>query len=190
MAFAERQTGHLILVLGGASSGKSAMALTLAGVDAPRAFIATGQPLDDEMTERIGRHQRERGPDWETAEVPVELEQWFLTHARSYRTIVLDCLTLWLSNLRDYGVPDEQIPELVRALLRAMRTSTAHVVVVTNELGLGLVPLDASARGFRDLAGKANQLCAREADEAYLVVSGMPIQIKPDQNVNRARIVR
>lgn len=190
MGVAERHTERLILVVGGASSGKSALALSLAGVDTPRAFIATGQPLDDEMTERIRRHQRERGPDWQTAEVPVELEPWFLTNGRSYRTIVLDCLTLWLSNLREQGVSGEQIPELVRALLRAMRTSTARVVVVTNELGLGLIPMDASARGFRDLAGKANQLCAGEADEVYFVVSGMPIQIKPDQHVNRARIVR
>ena len=190
MGFAERQTGRMILVVGGASSGKSAMALTLAGVDTPRAFIATGQPLDDEMTERIRRHQRDRGTDWETVEVPVELEQWFLANGRSYRTIVLDCLTLWLSNLREHGVSEEQIPELVRALLRAMRTSTARIVVVTNELGLGLIPLDASARGFRDLAGKTNQLCAGEADEVYFIVSGMPIQMKPDQRVNRERIVR
>ena len=175
----EGRIGRLILVVGGASSGKSAMALTLAGVGTPRAFIATGQPLDEEMTERIRRHQCERGPDWETAEVPVELEQWFLANGRSYRIIVLDCLTLWLSNLRDHGVQDEQIPELVRALLGAIRSSTARVVVVTNELGLGLVPLDASMRGFRDVAGKTNQLCAGEADEVYFILSGMPIQIKP-----------
>lgn len=190
MGRAERQTGRLILVVGGASSGKSAMALTLAGIDTPRAFVATGEALDEEMAERIRRHQRERGTGWETVEVPIELEQWFLANGRSYRTIVLDCLTLWLSNLRDHGVPDEQISESVRALLRAMQTSTAHVIVVTNELGLGLIPMDASARGFRDLAGKANQLCAGEADEVYFIVSGMPIQVKPDQNVNRARIVR
>lgn len=189
MRLAERQTGRLILVVGGASSGKSAMALILAGIDTPRAFIATGQPLDDDMAERIKRHQHERGPDWETAEVPVELEQWFLANGRSYRTIVLDCLTLWLSNLREYGASDEQVPELVRALLRAMRTSTARVVVVTNELGLGLIPMDASARGFRDLAGKANQLCAGEADEVYFVVSGMPIQIKP-QTMGNVRAVQ
>ena len=123
-------------------------------------------------------------------EVPVELEQWFLANGHTYRTIVLDCLTLWLSNLREHGVPDEQIPEFVHALLRAMRTSRARVVVVTNELGLGLIPMEGSARGFRDLAGKANQLCAGEADEVYFIVSGMSIQMKPDQHVNRARIIR
>ncbi len=184
MGQTELQNRRLTLVLGGASSGKSAMALALAGIDTPRAFVATGQALDDEMAERIRRHQRERGPDWETAEVPVELEQWFLANGRSYRTIVVDCLTLWLSNLREHGVSDEQIPDLVRALLRAMRTSTACVVVVTNELGLGLIPLDASARGFRDLAGKTNQLCAAEANEVYFIVSGMPIQIKPHATEN------
>jgi adenosylcobinamide kinase / adenosylcobinamide-phosphate guanylyltransferase len=102
---------------------------------------------------------------------------------------VLDCLTLWLSNLREYGVSDEQVLELARALLRATRTSTARVVVVTNELGLGLIPMDASARGFRDLAGKANQLCAGEADEVYFVVSGMPIQIKP-QTTGNVRVMQ
>jgi adenosylcobinamide kinase / adenosylcobinamide-phosphate guanylyltransferase len=184
----ERRTGQLILVVGGASSGKSAMALTFAGGDMPRAFIATGQALDDDMTKRISHHQRERGPDWETAEVPVELEQWFLANGRSYRTVVLDCLTLWLSNLREHGVPDEHIPELVCGLLRAMRTSTARVIVVTNELGLGLVPMDAAARAFRDLAGKTNQLCARHADEVYFVVSGMPIQIKSHSTGNERAV--
>lgn len=189
MGQAVPRTGQLILVVGGASSGKSAMALTFAGIETPKAFIATGQPLDEDMAERIRRHQCERGPDWETVEEPVELEQWFLANGRSYRTIVLDCLTLWLSNLRGHGAPDEQIPALVRALMRAIRTSRARVVIVTNELGLGLIPLDASARGFRDLAGKTNQLCAGEADEVYFVVSGMPIRIKPYSTGNK-RVVR
>lgn len=189
MGLRESCTGRVVLVIGGASSGKSAAALSLADGNTPRAFVATGQARDEEMAARIIRHQRERGADWETVEVPVELEQWFLANGRSYRTIVLDCVTLWLSNLREHGVSDEQVPELVRALLRAMRTSTARVVVVTNELGLGLIPLDASSRHFRDLAGKTNQLCASEADEVYFVVSGIPIQIKPYSTEN-ARIVR
>ena len=190
MGLTESCTGRVILVIGGGSSGKSAAALSLASGETPQAFVATGQALDEEMAVRIARHQRERGSLWETIEVPVKLEQWFLANGHTYRTIVLDCLTLWLSNLREHGVPDEQIPEFVHALLRAMRTSRARVVVVTNELGLGLIPMEGSARGFRDLAGKANQLCAGEADEVYFIVSGMSIQMKPDQHVNRARIIR
>lgn len=174
--------GRVILVIGGASSGKSDAALDLAGKGlakrAARAFIATGQPLDDEMADRILRHQTSRGSAWKTEEVPVDLEAWFQKHGRDYRTIVLDCLTLWLSNLRERGVPDSHVHDLVSALLRAIRAASATVVVVTNELGLGLVPPDASARRFRDLAGQVNQQFADEADEVYFIISGLPVRIK------------
>jgi len=169
-------------VVGGASSGKSAAALELAerGVakEATRAFVATGQPLDEEMADRIRLHQASRGAEWQTEEVPVDLAAWFEKQGRSFRAIILDCLTLWLSNLKERGVPDEQVPDLVATLLRAMRDSGARVVVVSNELGLGLVPADASARRFRDLAGKVNQIVAREADEVHFVVSGLSVRIK------------
>lgn len=170
--------GRLILVTGGASSGKSATALDLAGKGTRRAFVATSQPLDDEMTERIQRHRSSRGVGWHTEEVPVDLVGWFQKNGQSYRTIVLDCLTLWLSNLQDRGVPDTQVPKHVSTMLQAIRTVSARVVVVTNELGLGLVPLDAAARRFRDVAGQVNQQFAAEADEVYLVLSGLAVRLK------------
>ena len=91
---------------------------------------------------------------------------------------MLDCLTLWLSNLRDRGISDTQVSQLVASLLQAMRQSLARVVMVTNELGLGLVPQEASARRFRDSGGQLNQQVAEEADEVHFVISGVPVRIK------------
>ena len=96
---ARRAHSRIILVLGGASSGKSAAALQLAGSRGPRAFVATGQGLDDEMAARIARHQAARSADWETVEEPLEVEAWFAKQGPRYRAILLDCVTLWLSNL-------------------------------------------------------------------------------------------
>ena len=178
----QRRRGQLILVIGGASSGKSTVALDLAGKDRARGtkriFVATGQPLDDEMAEKIARHRAARGAGWVTEEVPVDLAGWFEKHGQCFRTIVLDCLTLWLSNLRERGIPDTQVSQLVASLLQAMRQSLARVVVVTNELGLGLVPQEASARRFRDSGGQLNQQVAEEADEVHFVISGVPVRIK------------
>lgn len=172
----------MILVIGGASSGKSAAALDLAGQGLPkgaaRAFVATGQALDDEMTVRIRRHQASRGSEWKTAEVPVDLAGWFEEQGRQYCAIIVDCLTLWLSNLREQGLADALVSDRVSGLLRAIRKSSSRVVIVTNELGLGLVPLDASSRLFRDLAGQVNQQIAAEADDVYFVMSGLPVQVK------------
>ena len=178
--------GKIILVTGGASSGKSAYALALTGGKSKRAFVATGQPLDHEMAERIRRHKESRGDGWETAEVPVDLAQWFQSKGRAYHSIVLDCLTLWVTNLLERSVPDDEVSALVSGLLEAIRASVARVVIVTNELGLGLVPMDAGGRRFRELAGRVNQQVAEEADEVYLVVSGLPVRIK-SANISRSR---
>jgi adenosyl cobinamide kinase/adenosyl cobinamide phosphate guanylyltransferase len=171
----------LILVLGGASSGKSAFALKLAGEKARRAFVATAQPRDAEIGERIRRHRSLRGPGWETAEVPLQLAKWFRANRTAYDSIVVDCVTLWLSNLWERGVPDHRVPALVAKLIHAMRMTTARVVVVSNELGGGLVPQEPVGRRFRDLAGQVNQQLGKEADEVYFVVTGLPIRLKPKE---------
>lgn len=173
-----RSGGRLILVLGGAASGKSETALALAGEKGPRAFVATGQALDDEMARRIQRHQANRAADWQTVEIPVDVAGWLEKEGRGYRTIVLDCLTLWLSNLGRRDVPDQQVPGMVAELLRAARATRARVLVVTNELGLGLVPADPASRRFRDLAGLVNQQVAAEADEVYFVFAGVSLRLK------------
>jgi adenosyl cobinamide kinase/adenosyl cobinamide phosphate guanylyltransferase len=168
----------LILVIGGASSGKSAVALKLAGRAAKRAFVATGEPLDAEMAERIRAHQLSRQGRWDTCEVPVNLTKWFQTAGRAYRTVVVDCLTLWLSNLRRQALAPGQVTAQVRELLEAARGIKGRVVFVSNELGLGIVPADPGTRQFRTLAGQVNQQVAAEADEVHLVVSGLGLRLK------------
>ena len=178
MTSARKRRSKVILVLGGAASGKSQVALGLAGRVRPRAFVATGEALDREMAERIERHQASRSQDWHTAEVPIELAMWFSEYHKEYQVVVLDCLTLWLSNLRRSRIPEAAIPNRVSTLLEAMRKSSARVVIVSNELGLGLVPVGRAVRKFRDLAGKVNQQVAAEADEVHFVISGQSLRLK------------
>lgn len=168
----------VIFVLGGAASGKSQTALELAGQVGPRAFVATGEALDREMAARITRHRATRSPDWVTVEVPADLALWFLENTSNYQTIVLDCLTLWLSNLKGRRLRDLAIFDATDDLLRAIRATRARVVIVSNELGLGLVPATKIVRAFRDLAGRVNQQVAAEADEVYLTISGLPLRLK------------
>jgi adenosylcobinamide kinase / adenosylcobinamide-phosphate guanylyltransferase len=173
-----RQRSKLILVLGGAASGKSQAALDLAGQRGSRAFVATGQAFDLEMKVRIKRHQAARSSDWETSEVPIEIEKWFISNGDNYQSVVLDCITLWLSNMKGRRLGDSVITDATAALLLAIRRTKARVVIVSNELGLGIVPATKAVRGFRDLAGRVNQQVAAEADEVYLVVSGLPLKLK------------
>ena len=173
-----RGRSKLILVLGGAASGKSQIALDLAGQAGPRAFVATGQALDLEMKVRIERHQATRSTDWETAEVPVDLAEWFALNSHNYQVIVLDCLTLWLSNVTGKRQDNVAVSKATANLLQTIRATRARVVVVSNELGLGLVPATKAVRAFRDLAGRVNQQVAAEADEVYLAVSGLPLRLK------------
>lgn len=178
MKKARKRHSQLILVLGGAASGKSQAALDLAGQVGPRAFVATGQALDREMKVRIERHQATRSSDWDTAEVPTDLAKWFSRNGHIYQSIVLDCLTLWLSNLCGQRLRDVAVSEATADLLQAIRATQTRVVIVSNELGLGLVPATKSVRAFRDLAGRVNQQVAAEADEVYLAISGLPLRLK------------
>jgi adenosylcobinamide kinase/adenosylcobinamide-phosphate guanylyltransferase len=140
--------------------------------------VATGQALDLEMAERIRRHQAARPTDWKTAEVPLDLARWFRAHGRKYRAIVVDCLTLWLSNQSGRRLGDEAILERVADLLHAIRSTQTLVVIVGNELGLGLVPMGRIARRFRDMAGQVNQQIAAEADEVHFIVCGQTLRLK------------
>ncbi|CUS36844.1 bifunctional cobinamide kinase and cobinamide phosphate guanylyltransferase [Candidatus Nitrospira nitrosa] len=173
-----RPKGRIILVLGGASSGKSEFALQVGGSRGPRAFVATGQGLDEEMAGRIARHQATRSAEWQTVEEPLDVEAWFAEQGPEYRTIVFDCVTLWLSNLLGSGLVESIILARIEPLLEAMRLTGASVIIVSNELGCGLVPAEPSVRAFRDLSGRVNQCLAAGADEAYLVVSGLPLRLK------------
>ena len=169
---------HLVFVLGGASSGKSALALRLAGDGLPKAFIATGEGRDHEMAARIEKHRRERGETWETQEIPLDVAGWMRTQGPQFKTVVLDCLTLWLSNLLEAGVTPLQIPSKTDDLLESIKLVSGNVVMVSNELGLGVIPGDSQTRQFRELAGNLNRQIAAAADEVYLSVSGLPLKLK------------
>ncbi len=168
----------LIFVFGGARSGKSTFALQRGKAQSPRAFLATAEPLDSEMALRIQKHKRSRGRGWATFEIPTQLAEWVTADGGSYSSVVVDCLTLWLNNLLRDRVRPAQVLTHVKKFLKAIRVCHGQVVVVSNELGLGLVPGDAASRQFRDLAGRMNQLVAAEADEVYFLLSGLPLRLK------------
>ena len=179
-----RRRSHLVFIVGGASSGKSEAALRLAakGIDktAPRVFVATGEGLDEEMTMKIARHRQSRSSQWVTAEVPLDLSTWFKEHSRNYRIMLVDCLTMWLSNHIERGTKEREILEETRSLLRLIRRIGGRVVLVSNELGMGLVPAGAASRRFRVLTGEVNRLVAQEADDTYFVVSGLLIPLRKE----------
>lgn len=171
--------GKLVFITGGARSGKSSLALELASEAGPRrAFVATAEPLDAEMSERIRRHREDRGSGWDTFEEPVNISERLTAIMDKYDAVVLDCLTLWLSNLLGSTEdPEARINEFINTLLqKSVRHST--LIVVSNELGMGVVPVNAEARAFRDRAGELNKAVAAIADEAYITVSGIPVRIK------------
>ena len=165
----------LTLILGGASSGKSAYAerLVLATGLKP-VYLATGQARDGEMSAKIARHQARRGPEWALVEAPLALGSP-LAAVSSGQVVLLDCLTLWLSNhlelSHDMGLETEN-------LLAAVRDCKGPVIAVSNELGLGLVPETALGRAFRDAQGLLNQRFAEAADTVTFVAAGLPLSLK------------
>lgn len=165
------------LVLGGARSGKSAFAQKAAenAVDAGRAtLIATGQAFDDEMAARIARHQADRGESWTTVEAPLALPE--AVAALPENTVaVVDCLTLWLSNLM---LNDRDVEAAAAALVAAVAACPARLWLVSNEVGLGLVPETPLGRRFRDEAGRLHQRLAQAVDEVFFVAAGLPLRMK------------
>ncbi len=173
------------LVTGGSRSGKSRHALEMSQLYKRKYFLATAQPLDEEMQERINRHQAERGQDWVTLEEPLNVTEILEENANQYEVLVLDCVTLWLSNLIMKGADREAILSKLHSFIAACKKSQGHIIVITNELGSGIIPMEASVRSFRDVAGEANQILAAEFDEVVNMVSGIPVVIKsPDQGNN------
>jgi len=170
-------SGKTILVTGGSRSGKSRYALQLAGdTNIPKIFIATAEPLDEEMAKRIQKHRDERGKEWTTIEEPLNPASILKDKKNQPCFIVLDCITLWLSNMIMKGMTEQAILNRVHEFIDECRGS--NIVVITNELGSGIVPLDASARAFRDIAGQTNQILAAEFDEVVSMISGIPVTIK------------
>jgi adenosylcobinamide kinase/adenosylcobinamide-phosphate guanylyltransferase len=164
----------ITLILGGARSGKTRYALKTAEAQAGAlVMIATAEPLDDEMAERIARHRAERGPRWRTVEAPLALADAIGALSPDEITVV-DCLTLWLSNVM---LADRAVGAETERLLAVL--DDRKVILVSNEVGGGVVPDNALARRFRDEAGRLNQRLASRADEVVLVTAGLPLTLKP-----------
>lgn len=181
----------LILILGGARSGKSALAEALAASLAPDGavlFVATAQARDEEMRDRIAEHKRRRRAAWRTLEEAIDLGGRISVVVGEARVVLVDCVTLWASNLllERLGPDDEEAPPEVEAralaaveeLLAAHRDGVATWIVVSNEVGLGLVPPYPLGRAYRDVLGRMNQRLAAAADEVYLLVAGIPVELK------------
>ena len=162
----------LTLVLGGARSGKSAHAEALVtALPPPWVYVATAEALDDEMRQRVAKHRARRAAGWETVEAPLDLSAALATA----RPVLVDCLTLWLTNVLLGG---HDIPAATAALDAALAARTAPTVLVANEVGLGIVPDNQLARRFRDEAGRLNQHLAARAQSVLFLVAGLPMRVK------------
>ena len=167
---------RVTLVIGGARSGKSVYAESLAGnVPSDPVYIATGSPGDVEMAARIQEHRERRGDRWRTVEEPLNLANVIARDAVSGNVVLVDCLTLWLANLMaaEYDPPTE-----TSRLIRARDAAAGPIILVANEVGLGIVPDNALAREFRDHAGQLNQAVAGAADRVIFVTAGLPMTLK------------
>lgn len=175
---------HLTFILGGCRSGKSRFALeTAASFTAEcRIFIATAVPFDDEMRARVLRHQAERGALWLTVEAAASLPEAIQEHGhRPANLLLVDCLTLWASHLLLEAADAGQVLEKIPLLVAALQAARCPVVVVSNEVGAGIVPENKLARAFRDLVGSMNQAVAACAQDVFWVVAGIPVAVKQNR---------
>ena len=181
-----------ILILGGARSGKSHFAQELAGTTSDRVlFVATAEALDVDMNLRIEKHRSERPQSWRTLEIPVNVASGIEQQINDAEVVLIDCLTLLVSNImlgedREFSDTDDididaitkRVETEVKALKDTMNRSGATYIIVSNEVGMGLVPENRHARIYRDLLGRANQLLAEYADEVYFMISGISMKVK------------
>ena len=178
-----------LLVLGGARSGKSQFAQDLARRAADRVlFVATAEPLDEEMRQRIADHQRDRPQHWRTLEAPVKVGTKIAENLGDAELVIIDCITLLVSNLLtkghaefeniDFVAAEKQVMAEIEDIIACMGKASAGFIIVSNEVGLGLVPATPLERAYRDILGRANQLLAKGMHEVYFLVAGIPIEIK------------
>ena len=178
---------ELTFIIGGARSGKSAFAMKLAKEHKHVCYIATAdsgqasQIDDGEMLERIQKHRENRPADWETVEAPIELDKAVSNLNGTFDVVLIDCITLYVTNMLLGGseeAGDEYIVDAINKLCIVCKKIPSHVIIVSNEVGYGIVPDNVISRRFRDIAGYANQIVAREADNVYLVTAGIETKIK------------
>lgn len=174
---------EITFVIGGCRSGKSSFALDQANqvTGKNKYFIATSVPTDAEMERRVEKHQQERGDDWQTIEEPVRIHEIIRRHSPDASVILVDCLTLWVSNLMFQSHGPDQIDAAIQDLESALADSRCPVFLVSNEVGAGIVPENSLARQFRDFAGLVNQRMAKAADRVVMTIAGIDVQIKPHE---------
>jgi adenosylcobinamide kinase/adenosylcobinamide-phosphate guanylyltransferase len=187
--------GKIILITGGARSGKSRFAEMLLKNNDDVLYIATGIPFDNEMKDRIAKHRERRNKNWTTVEAYHRLDKIINENTKNRKFILIDCVTLMINNLMlvdnnidwNSACPEEisklenSVMSEIESLISAARNFTGRTIIVTNELGMGIVPAEPLGRYYRDIAGRANQIIADAADEVYLLVSGIPVIIKGQQ---------
>ncbi|BCP53432.1 adenosylcobinamide kinase/adenosylcobinamide phosphate guanyltransferase [Kaistia sp. 32K] len=172
------------LILGGARSGKSRFAEAIVSrTGLPATYLATAEIRDAEMQARISTHRERRGGDWTTVEEPLELTDRVAALADPDRVLLVDCLTLWLSNLME---AERDIPAEAARLAEALRGARGPVVLVSNEVGSGIVPMNALARRFADEQGRLNQQIAAAVETVFLVAAGLPVRLKPNPDTEFA----
>lgn len=169
----------LILITGGCRSGKSQFALDYANRHFhKKLYLATCEALDEEMVKRIEHHKKRRGLDWQTVEEPIKIAEAIRQDENAIEVILLDCITLWLSNLLMRQESDHEIMNEVSRLMDTVKQGQTSFIFVSNEVGMGIVPVDPLGRRFRDLSGMANQKIAEVAHTVIFIVSGIPIFLK------------
>jgi adenosylcobinamide kinase/adenosylcobinamide-phosphate guanylyltransferase len=169
------------LIIGGCRSGKSSMAIDLAnryGASEKKIFIATCVPLDTEMQDRVQKHKDERDNLWQTLEIPINLSQAIRENSPNADVILIDCITLWVNNLLMETSDNKTISDNIQDLVSALDAACCPVILVSNEVGTGIVPENALARLFRDYAGFANQQIAKHVQKVIWMVAGIPVTIK------------
>ena len=177
--FTQKLKPGATFILGGARSGKSSFAERLAQASGlERHYVATGRAWDDEMRARISKHQADRAGEWRTHEAPLDLCRTLGNVIRPGRVVLVDCLTLWVTNLmmEEQGTP--ALDAAFDGLVSTLSSAPAPVIVVSNEVGLGIVPDNSMARAFRDHAGRLHQKIAAVADDVYFVAAGLPLKMK------------
>jgi adenosylcobinamide kinase/adenosylcobinamide-phosphate guanylyltransferase len=170
---------RLIFITGGARSGKSRFALDYANRHfSKRLYLATCEVLDEEIAERVENHKKMRGPEWKTVEEPIEIIDKINEYGDRVEAILLDCITLWLSNLLMRQNSDVKIMDELDRFIKTIKQNQTSFIIVSNEVGMGIVPADSLGRRFRDLQGMANQKIAEAAETVILMVSGIPMILK------------
>ena len=170
----------IIFIIGGCRSGKSTYALQTAEKipGGRKIFIATCVPQDDEMKQRVARHQRERSQNWVAVEEPLNLPEAILQNSPRADVILIDCLTLWVSNLLMKTDDEKKLADIISQLIDALEKATCPIVLVSNEVGTGIVPENKLARQYRDIIGLANQAVAKTAGKVIWMVAGIPVIVK------------